>query len=806
MTPLTRAIDERLIGESNVSPAEASDSQWMAAVARLLREDLSARALRSQLQDRAHKARRIHYLSMEFLIGRSLTNAADALGLETPLREAVAARGRRFEQLQEAESDAGLGNGGLGRLAACFLDSMATLDIPAFGYGIRYQFGMFQQRIEHGAQHEVPDDWLKDGSPWELARIDRDVEVCFGGRIEHDEQGRPIWIADHCVVARAHDWFIPGHGNRRVGVLRLWKAHPKPALDMAQFNAGEFDTAAATKAYDDALSWVLYPNDSTSSGRELRFRQEYFFVCASILDIVHRHLEEHSTLENLAEHVAIHLNDTHPALAVAELMRVLVDLYAMDWTQAWHLTRQIFSYTNHTLMPEALETWSATLLQRLLPRHVDIIEQLNKELLTEVTNRYPGDSARLARMSLFEAQTENPDERRIRMANLAVIGSHTVNGVSELHSKLMVDHVFKDFADFWPERFTNVTNGVTLRRWLSQANPRLSQLLDLKVGRQWRDDPERIANLKSHAYDTDLIEEFRAIKSENKRKLSELIERTTGVQVNPDSLFDVQIKRIHEYKRQLLNVLHVVSRYHDILANPSADWVPRTVIFAGKAASSYRAAKQIIHLINDVATAINQDPVIAGRLKVVFLPNYSVSLAEVIIPGADLSEQISTAGTEASGTGNMKLALSGALTIGTLDGATIEMRERVGADNMFTFGLRSEEIVTLRSNGYRPEEFIGADPSLAVALDAVADGRFSPDAPDRYRELIDDLRLFGDRYCLIADYASYRQAQHQADELFRQSAKWTTAAIENVAGMGYFSSDRAIQEYAERIWGISPQR
>lgn len=806
MTPLTRAIDERLIGESNVSPAEASDSQWMAAVARLLREDLSARALRSQLQDRAHKARRIHYLSMEFLIGRSLTNAADALGLETPLREAVAARGRRFEQLQEAESDAGLGNGGLGRLAACFLDSMATLDIPAFGYGIRYQFGMFQQRIEHGAQHEAPDDWLKDGSPWELARIDRDVEVCFGGRIEHDEQGRPIWIADHCVVARAHDWFIPGHGNRRVGVLRLWKAHPKPALDMAQFNAGEFDAAAATKAYDDALSWVLYPNDSTSSGRELRLRQEYFFVCASILDIVHRHLEEHSTLENLAEHVAIHLNDTHPALAVAELMRVLVDLYAMDWTQAWHLTHQIFSYTNHTLMPEALETWSATLLQRLLPRHVDIIEQLNKELLTEVANRYPGDSDRLARMSLFDAQTENPDERRIRMANLAVIGSHTVNGVSELHSKLMVDHVFKDFADFWPERFTNVTNGVTLRRWLSQANPRLSQLLDLKVGRQWRDDPERIANLKSHAYDTDLIEEFRAIKSENKRKLSELIERTTGVQVNPDSLFDVQIKRIHEYKRQLLNVLHVVSRYHDILANPSADWVPRTVIFAGKAASSYRAAKQIIHLINDVATAINQDPVIAGRLKVVFLPNYSVSLAEVIIPGADLSEQISTAGTEASGTGNMKLALNGALTIGTLDGATIEMRERVGADNMFTFGLRSEEIVTLRSNGYRPEEFIGADPSLAVALDAVADGRFSPDAPDRYRELIDDLRLFGDRYCLIADYDSYRQAQHQADELFRQPAKWTTAAIENVAGMGYFSSDRAIREYAERIWGISPQR
>ncbi|MEY3714161.1 MAG: Maltodextrin phosphorylase, partial [Pseudomonadota bacterium] len=457
MTPLTRAIDERLIGEFNVSPAEATDAQWMAATAGLLREDLSARALRSQLQDRARKARRVHYLSMEFLMGRSLTNAAEALDLEAPLRAALAARGRHLEQLQEEELDAGLGNGGLGRLAACFLDSMATLDIPAFGYGIRYQFGMFQQRIENGAQREQPDEWSRDGSPWELPRIDRDVEIPFGGRVDHDEHGAPIWNAEHRVVARAHDWFIPGHGTGRVGVLRLWQARSIPALDMAQFNAGEFDAAAATKGQDDALSWVLYPNDSTASGRELRLRQEYFFVCASIIDIVRRHVEEHSTLENLAEHVAIHLNDTHPALGVAELMRVLVDLYSMDWTSAWQLTRQIFSYTNHTLMPEALETWSAELLQRALPRHVAIIEQLNNDLLSEIDQRYPNDADRLSRMSLIETREDDSSENRFRMAHLAIMGSHTVNGVSELHSKLMVDHVFKDFADLWPERFTNVT-------------------------------------------------------------------------------------------------------------------------------------------------------------------------------------------------------------------------------------------------------------------------------------------------------------------------------------------------------------
>lgn len=806
MTSLARAIDERLIGEFSVAPADASDTQWLAAVARLLREDLSARALRSQLQDRANKARRVHYLSMEFLIGRSLTNAAEALELDAPLREALAERGRHLEQLQDVESDAGLGNGGLGRLAACFLDSMATLNIPAFGYGIRYQFGMFHQYFEHGSQREAPDEWLKDGSPWELARIDRDVEVGFGGRIDRDEHGSAIWTPERRVIARAHDLFVPGYATSRVGILRLWEAKATPALDMSLFNAGDLHSAAAIKGQDEALSWVLYPNDSTEAGRELRLRQEYFFVCASIADILQRHLEEHSTLANLADHVAIHLNDTHPALAVAELIRVLVDRYSMDWVIAWQITRQIFSYTNHTLMPEALETWSTELIQRVLPRHLTIIERLNEALLAEVAERFPNDPERLSRMSIIEIPGPEPRERQIRMAHLAVMGSHTINGVSALHSTLMVDHVFKDFAELWPERFVNVTNGVTLRRWLSQANPGLARLLDLKIGRQWRIEPERLRLLKNHAHDENFIGEFRAIKWENKRRLCDLIHRATGIGTDPNSLFDVQIKRIHEYKRQLLNLLHVVSRYHAILANPTADWVPRTVVFAGKAASSYQTAKQIIRLINDVAAVVNHDATLEGRLKVVFLPNYSVSLAEIIIPGTDLSEQISTAGTEASGTGNMKFALNGALTIGTLDGATIEMRERVGADHMFTFGLRSDEIANLKSNGYHPEEIAKADPDLTAVLDSIASGRFSPGDSERYRELIGSLLGDGDRYCLMADFASYRQAQQQADELFRQPARWTAAAIENVAGMGHFASDRAILEYAEKIWRISPQR
>lgn len=805
MTPLCKIIDERLIGEFNVSPAEATDPQRLAALARLLREELSARALRSQLRDRDSRARRVHYLSTEFLIGRSLTNAVAALDLQAEILECLVSRGRNLEQLQEVESDAGLGNGGLGRLAACFLDSMATADIPAYGYGIRYRFGIFRQRIENGSQQEMPDDWLKDGSPWELSRTDRDVVVGYGGRIDRHEAGKTTWHAERGVTARAHDVFIPGHATQRVGILRLWEARAIPALEMPLFNSGDFGAAAAVKGQDEVLSWVLYPNDSTPAGRELRLRQEYFFVCASITDIVRRHLEEHGSLTNLAEHVAIHLNDTHPALAIAELMRILVDLQSLDWDSAWQTTRAIFSYTNHTLMPEALETWSIELCGRVLPRHLDIIERLNEDLLSAVAVRHPHDAERLARMALIDTHATD-GERKIRMAHLAVVGSHAVNGVSALHSNLMVEDIFRDFAELWPERFTNVTNGVSIRRWLEQANPELARLLDRKIGRLWRTKPDRLALLQEHVNDEIFGGEFHAVKMQNKRRLCDLIQRSTGIRTDPNSLFDVQIKRFHEYKRQLLNILQVVARYHDILENPTADWIPRTVIFAGKAASSYVTAKQIIRLINDVATIVNRDPLVDGRLNVVFLPNYSVSLAEMIIPGADLSEQISTAGTEASGTSNMKFALNGALTIGTLDGATIEMRERVGAENMIAFGLRSDEIANMRANGYRPQELVGTVPGLSTVLETIAAGRFSPSEPARYRELIDGLLAGGDRYFLIADYASYRAAQQQADERFRQPQRWTAAAIANVAGMGFFSADRAIQQYAEKIWRISPHR
>ncbi len=805
MTPLCKIIEDRLIGEFNVPPAEATDGQRMAAIARLLRDELSARALRTQMRDRANRARRVHYLSMEFLVGRSLTNAIEALDLRSQILESLALRGRNIEQLQEAEADAGLGNGGLGRLAACFLDSMAAEDIPAYGYGIRYQFGMFQQRIENGSQQEMPDDWLVEGSPWELRRADRDVIVGHGGQVERHEEGKTTWHPERSVSARAHDVFIPGHATERVGVLRLWEARAIPPLEMSLFNSGDFSSAAAVKGRDDALSWILYPNDSTAAGRELRLRQEYFFVCASITDIVRTHLEEHSSLANLAEHVAIHLNDTHPALAIAELMRVLVDLHSMNWDTAWHTTQAVFSYTNHTLMPEALETWSTGLVGHVLPRHLDIIKRVNEEFLSAVATRHPHDLERRARMAIIEADTTH-DERKIRMAHLAVVGSHTINGVSALHSNLMVDHLFRDFADLWPERFTNVTNGVSIRRWLSQANPGLARLFDMRIGRLWRTNPDRLELLKEHVNDEIFRSEFHAVKMANKRRLCDLIYRSTAIRPDPDSLFDVQIKRFHEYKRQLLNVLHVVARYHDILANPTTDWVPRTVVFAGKAASSYHAAKQIIRLINDVAAIINNDPIIADRLKVVFLPNYSVSLAEMIIPAADLSEQISTAGTEASGTSNMKFALNGALTIGTLDGATIEMRERVGDENMITFGLRSDEIASMRSNAYRPEDIVGKVPGLSAVLEAIAGGRFSPEEPARYRGLIDGLLGGGDRYFLIADYASYREAQQRADERFRQPERWTAAAISNVAGMGFFSSDRAILDYARKIWRISPHR
>ena len=796
---LAAQIEEHLLSTVGVASEDASPTDLMQAVAQVARQQLSQRWVETQAYQRADKARRVVYLSMEFLMGRTLSNALAALGLTGGAAQGLLQHAQTLEDVAGREPDAALGNGGLGRLAACFLDSMATLGLPSFGYGIRYEYGMFKQAIQKGAQVEYPDSWLEDGTPWEFPRAGISYPVRFGGWVEHVD-GLAIWRHAGEVGAKAYDMVVPGHGTTLVSTLRLWKAVAPAHIDLSAFNTGDYARAANTKNEFENISWVLYPNDSTPAGRELRLKQEYFFVAASIQDLVKRHLDEHPTLDNLADKVAIHLNDTHPAIAVAELMRLLCDEYQMLWAQAWALCEKTFSYTNHTLMPEALETWPVSLIQHVLPRHLEIIFRINKEFLEAAARHRPGDNGFLARLSLID---EN-GERRVRMAHLSVVGSHKINGVSALHSDLLVKTIFADFADLWPERFTNMTNGVTPRRWLAQANPGLSRLLDNTLGSRWRLDLDQLQRLNMHRSDPVFQEKFSTIKRANKARLAAYIEKTTGTIVSPDSLFDVHVKRIHEYKRQLLNVLHVVTRYQAILASPEADWVPRTVIFSGKAASSYHTAKSIIRLIHDVGSVINNDARIGDKLKLVFVPNYGVSVAEIIMPGADLSEQISTAGTEASGTGNMKLALNGALTIGTDDGANIEIRQNVGDENIFIFGLKTPEVLALRQSGYQPLRYYERVPALKNVLDAMACGQFSPGEPGRYRALVDSLLWGGDHYLLLADYEAYVAAQHQVDALYRQSAQWCERAIANVAGMGAFSSDRTIGEYARQIWHIEP--
>ena len=793
------AVDRQLLHVIGVTPRQASQGEVMRAIAQLAREQLSRRWVATDAADRAAKARRVYYLSMEFLMGRTLGNALAALNLQADAQAAAQRHAASLEDIAHHEPDAALGNGGLGRLAACFLDSMATLGLPSFGYGIRYEYGMFEQSIAGGRQIEHPDPWLEDGTPWEFPRADLAYSVRFGGHVQPPTRAGepPTWHHAEEVNAKAFDMVVPGHGTERVSTLRMWKAAAPAHIDLHAFNSGDYARAAEFKNAFENISWVLYPNDSTPAGRELRLKQEYFFTSASIQDILARHVAENGSLINLAEKVAIHLNDTHPAIGVAELMRLLVDEYGFEWGFAWAQTQKVFSYTNHTLMPEALETWPVQLMQKVLPRHMDIIYRINHEFLEIAARHRPGDGGFLQRLSLIG---EN-GERRVRMAHLSIVGSHKVNGVSALHSDLLVQTIFADFAQLWPERFCNVTNGVTPRRWLEQANPGLAGLLDRTIGTGWRRDLGALRELQRHAEDPALRRDFLAVKRANKQRLATAIERTVGIAVDPDSLFDVQVKRIHEYKRQLLNVLHVVHRWQSILADPHAAWVPRTVIFAGKAASSYHTAKQIIRLIHDVGSVVNADPVVAGRLKVVFVPNYGVSVAEVIMPAADLSEQISTAGTEASGTGNMKLALNGALTIGTDDGANIEIRQNVGDDNIFIFGLKTAEVEATRQGGYDPMGLIGAQPALKAALDAVAGGSFSADEPARYAPLVDSLR-YHDHYRLLADFASYVQAQGAVDALYRDADAWARKAIANVAGMGPFSSDRTIREYAEAIWHV----
>jgi len=800
-------LDHHLLHTVGAAAGQASTDEIMHAVAQVAREQLSQRWVATEAADRQARARRVYYLSMEFLIGRTLGNAVGALGLKGDLAAAAQAHGAQLEDLTAAEPDAALGNGGLGRLAACFLDSMATVELPSYGYGIRYEFGMFKQSIQGGRQVEYPDPWLEDGTPWEFPRSGVQHRVRFGGWVEPaaDPSLVPTWRHAGEVNAKAYDMVVPGHGTERVSTLRLWKAVAPSQIDLHAFNSGDYARAAEFKNAYENISWVLYPNDSTPAGRELRLRQEYFFTSASIQDILARHQAEHGRLTNLADKVAIHLNDTHPAIGVAELMRLLVDEHGFGWIAAWAVTKKVFSYTNHTLMPEALETWPVALMQQVLPRHLEIIFRINAEFLAEAAAHRPGDHGFLRELSLIDEGHGHGSERRVRMAHLAVVGSHKVNGVSALHSELLVKTIFAGFASLWPDRFTNMTNGVTPRRWLAQANPALASLVDSSIGHGWRLDLEQLQRLAPHAERADFRQAFWAVKQANKRRLAEHIRASTGIVVDPTSLFDVQVKRIHEYKRQLLNLLQVVARYQAMLADPAAHWTPRTVIFAGKAASSYAAAKSIIRLVHDVGQVINNDARIDGKLKLVFVPNYGVSVAELIMPSADLSEQISTAGTEASGTGNMKLALNGALTIGTDDGANIEIRQQVGDDNIFIFGLSTAQVAQHKAQGWQPLRVYEANPRLKAVLDAIAGGQFSDEEPGRYRSLVDSLLWGGDPYMLLADFDSYVAAQARVDALFDQPEAWAKKAILNVAGMGWFSSDRTIREYARQVWGLVPK-
>ena len=796
---LKLSIANKLIYTVGKDPVAAQPQDWLQATALAVRDRLVERWMKTTRAQYKQDVKRVYYLSMEFLIGRTFTNALLALDIYQDVRQALAEMDVDFEKIVDLEHDAALGNGGLGRLAACFLDSMATLGISGFGYGIRYDYGMFKQQIIDGNQVESPDYWLAGGNPWEFPRPEVQYRVRFGGRIEHVGDS-VLWTDTQDVVAMAYDTIIPGYATEATNTLRLWSAKASSEINLSAFNQGNYFAAVEDKNHSENVSRVLYPDDSTPSGRELRLRQEYFFCAASLQDLIRRYLSSHSGFDQLPEHVAIHLNDTHPVLAIPELMRILVDEHQLKWPQAWSLTQQVFSYTNHTLMQEALETWPVDLLGRVLPRHLQIIFDINAGFIANITAEFGSDVELMRRVSLIDEQ----GERRVRMAYLAVVASHKINGVSALHSELMKQSIFADFAKVFPDRFNNKTNGVTPRRWLSQANPSLSRLIDDRIGRDWRRHLDQLSGLQKFASDSVFGAQFRAAKLDNKQRLAKWIAANLGIVLNPASLFDVQVKRIHEYKRQLLNVLHVITRYNRIIANPDADWVPRTVVFAGKAASAYHMAKQIIKLINDVATTINDDPRVGDKLKVVFIPNYSVSLAEIIMPAADLSEQISTAGTEASGTGNMKFALNGALTIGTLDGANVEMRESVGADNLFIFGNTTEQVDTLRTHGYQPRQIYEQNAELKLVLDQLRDGVFSPDDKGRFQAIYDVLVNWGDHYLLLADYASYIATQDQVDMLYRQPDEWTRKAILNVAGMGVFSSDRTIAEYAEQIWHVEP--
>ena len=793
-----KAIVYKLIFLIGRSPKEASQRDWLNATLHAVRDLVTEGWITTARQSRAEETRRVYYLSMEFLIGRTLSNAMIAEGVYDVAEKALAELNVNLEEIIEKEVDPGLGNGGLGRLAACFMDSLATLAIPAMGYGIRYEYGMFRQKIENGQQVERPDDWLEKGAPWEFMRPSKRFSIDFGGHIYFEDK-KCIWNPAEKVTALAYDQMIPGYKNDSASTLRLWSAHGGEVFDLAEFNRGDHLAAVATRSANQNLSRVLYPDDSTWNGRELRLRQEYFLVSASLQDILRRHFRTHGTLDNLADKVAIHLNDTHPTLAIPELMRILIDLHGYSWQNAWDVTRRIFSYTCHTLMSEALETWPVEMMAKILPRHLQMIFEINDHFLEYVKTYVTTDMEFIRRVSLIE----EGHQRKVRMGWLSVVGSHKVNGVAAIHSDLMVSSTFADFARIYPERFTNVTNGITPRRWLAVANPKLAALFDQYIGSEWRCDLSQIEKLKAFADKGEFKRAVADIKYDNKVKLAQYVKKTLNIDLDPHALFDVQVKRIHEYKRQMLNVLHIIARYNEMLAYPEKDWQPRVFILAGKAASAYYAAKQTIRLINDVANVINNDERLKGRLKVVFIPNYSVSLAQLIIPAADISEQISLAGTEASGTSNMKFALNGALTLGTLDGANVEILDNVGKDHIFIFGNTVEQVEALRREGYRPFDYYQNDEQLREVIDQIIRGDFSPEEPNRYHSLIQGLQ-YHDYYQSFADFRSYVEAQKAVDKKYQDRDAWIASTIQNMVNMGFFSSDRTILEYAKNIWKIEP--
>ena len=796
------SIVARLRYNIGKTPNRGSQRDWYAATALTVRDRIVDTWTASAHNARARGAKRVAYFSLEFLIGRLLFDAAGNLGLIDDLRAALALEGVDLDHLRTLEPDAALGNGGLGRLAACFMESMATLAIPAFGYGIRYDHGLFRQSISDGWQQELPEDWLSSGNPWEFQRPELSYRIGFGGSVTGAvEAGRMAftWNPGELLFAVAFDTPMVGYGGAHANTLRLWSARAADPLMLDAFNRGDHVGALTDRVRAEAVSRVLYPGDDSPAGQELRLRQEYFFASASLQDMLRRHLVEHDTVTNLDDYVAIQLNDTHPAIGIAELMRLLLDVHGLEWEQAWAITQGCISYTNHTLLPEALEMWPVLLLERLLPRHMQIIYLLNARHLD--TQRAAGaDDRLLAALSLIDEGSG----RRVRMGHLAFLGSHSVNGVSALHTDLMRRTIFRDLDTAMGGRIVNRTNGITFRRWLHQTNPGLTRLLVDTVGERILRDPMALSDLIPYADDAGFRDAFRAQRIPRKQAVARLAAAQLGIIVDPDALFDVQIKRIHEYKRQLLNVLHAISQYNAIRAQPTRQWRPRVKFFAGKAAPSYTLAKQIIRLAHDVARVVNGDPTVRGLLQVVFMPNYNVSLAELLIPAADLSEQISTAGMEASGTGNMKLALNGALTIGTLDGANVEIRERVGADNMFIFGMTTEEVDARRSStGLDASGPIAACPALRDVVEALRSGVFSPEEPQRYAALADRL-THADPFFVCADFASYDQAQDAVDEKWRNPEAWWRSAVLNTANMGWFSSDRTISEYASGTWRVTP--